>query len=70
MAPDGTSAATTANARILLRILSSRGKGRYLARARGVAAFTAEAGLIGVTPWGGVGIEYKTIYLPLSYWRV
>jgi hypothetical protein len=38
-------------------MLSSRGNGRYLARARGVAAFTAEAGLIGVTPVGDVGIE-------------
>jgi hypothetical protein len=56
MTPDGRSAATTANARILLRMLSSRGKGRYLARARGVAAFMADAGLIGVTPSRDVGI--------------
>jgi hypothetical protein len=56
MTPEGRRAATTANARILLRMLSSRGKGRYLARARGVTAFTTEAGLIGVTPSADVGI--------------
>jgi hypothetical protein len=56
MTPEGRSAATTANATILLRMLSNRGKGRYLARARGVAAFTADAGLIGVTPSRDVGI--------------
>jgi hypothetical protein len=54
--PDGRRAATTANATILLRILSNRGNGRYLARARGVAAFMAEAGLIGVTPSRDLGI--------------
>lgn len=52
MTPEGRSAAATANARILLRMLSSRGKGRYLGRARGVAAFTEEAAVIGVTPVG------------------
>jgi hypothetical protein len=56
MTPDGSNAATTANARTLLRMLSSRGKGRYLARARGVAGFTADVGLIGVTPSRDVGI--------------
>jgi hypothetical protein len=34
MVLDGMSAAATANARILLRMLSSRGKGRYFVRAR------------------------------------
>jgi hypothetical protein len=56
MTPDGRSAATTANARILLLMLSNRGNGRYFARARGVAAFTADADLIGVTPSRDVGI--------------
>jgi hypothetical protein len=55
MTPEGSNAAATANARILLRMLSSRGKGRYLARARGVGAFTGEAAVIGVTP--GVLVE-------------
>jgi hypothetical protein len=50
--PEGISAAATANARILLRMLSSRGKGRYLARARGVDLTTFGAALSGVT---GVG---------------
>jgi hypothetical protein len=50
MTPDGSNAAATANARILLRMLSRRGNGRYLARARGVVAFTGEAAVIGVTP--------------------
>jgi hypothetical protein len=56
MTPDGRSAAITANATILLRMLSNRGNGRYFARARGVAAFTVGSDLIGVTPSGGVGI--------------
>jgi hypothetical protein len=50
MTPDGSNAAATANARIRLRMLSNRGNGRYFARARGVAAFTAMVGLMGVTP--------------------
>jgi hypothetical protein len=50
--PEGSNAAATANARILLRMLSRRGKGRYLARALGVVAFTGEAAFIGVTPVG------------------
>jgi hypothetical protein len=45
-------AAATANARILLRMLSSRGKGRYFARARGVDLTTLRADMSGVT---GVG---------------
>jgi hypothetical protein len=46
-------AAAIANARILLRMLSSRGKGRYLMRARGVALTTLGAAFRGVT---GVGV--------------
>jgi hypothetical protein len=56
MTPDGRSAAITANATILLRMLSNRGNGRYFARARGVAAFTAGSDRIGVTPSRDVGI--------------
>jgi hypothetical protein len=54
MTPDGRRAAATANARILLRMLSSRGNGRYFARARGVDACAIGAGRIGVTPVGEV----------------
>jgi hypothetical protein len=52
MVPEGMSAAAMANARILLRMLSRRGKGRYLTRARGVDWTTPEVALRGVT---GVG---------------
>jgi hypothetical protein len=52
MVVEGMRAAAIANARILLRMLSSRGKGRYLMRARGVALTTPGAALRGVT---GVG---------------
>jgi hypothetical protein len=52
MVLEGISAAATAKARILLRMLSSRGNGKYLARALGVDFTTVEAGLNGVT---GVG---------------
>ena len=57
MVLDGMSAAATANARILLRMLSSRGKGRYLARARGVdftTSVTALSGVIGVGALEGI----------------
>jgi hypothetical protein len=52
MVVEGMSAAAIANARILLRMLSSRGKGRYLMRARGVDLTTLGAAFSGVT---GVG---------------
>jgi hypothetical protein len=44
-----------ANARILLRMLSSRGKGRYLMRARGVAWTTLGGALRGVNGVGDFG---------------
>jgi hypothetical protein len=47
-------AAATANARILLRMLSSRGNGRYFARARGVDLTTFGAARKGVTGVGGL----------------
>jgi hypothetical protein len=52
MVPEGMRAAATANARILLRMLSSLGNGRYFARARGVDLTTLGADKSGVT---GVG---------------
>jgi hypothetical protein len=52
MVVEGISAAAMANARILLRMLSSRGKGRYLMRVRGVALTTLGVALRGAT---GVG---------------
>jgi hypothetical protein len=56
MVPEGIRAAATANARILLRMLSSRGKGRYFTRARGVDFTTVGSGLSGVTGVGTLGI--------------
>jgi hypothetical protein len=53
MVVEGIRAAAIANARILLRMLSSRGKGRYLMRVRGVALTTPGSALSGVT---GVGV--------------
>jgi hypothetical protein len=62
------SAAATANARILLRMLSSRGKGRYFARALGVDFTTLEAGRSGVTAVGALeGIVYRRSNDWLSY---
>jgi len=51
---EGTSAAAMANARILLRMLSSRGKGRYLMRVRGVDLATLGVAFRGVTGVGAV----------------
>jgi hypothetical protein len=53
MVVEGMSAAAMANARILLRMLSSRGNGMYFMRARGVDLTTLGAAFSGVT---GVGV--------------